>query len=62
MFLLTFDTVNHDTLIKKLELIGIESIVLELTKSYIYGRKKRVRMGDFLSNDQHNITTTLIKV
>eukprot|EP00661_Eupelagonemidae_sp_cell13_P017534 gene17534-biopygen3863 len=47
-----FDTVDHTLLLKKLENVcGVRGSALELLKSYLTGRKQRVRMsGDRTSN------------
>ena len=38
-----FDTINHDTLIKKLELYGIRGVALHWFRSYLSDRKIRVK-------------------
>jgi retron-type reverse transcriptase len=44
-----FDTVTHPILIDKLKKIGIEGTALNWFKSYLQGRKQKVRLGTTLS-------------
>ena len=41
-----FDTVNHELLLQKLEKYGIRGSILELIKSYLSGRKQKVKIDD----------------
>lgn len=45
-----FDTIDHNTLINKLERYGIRGMVLQWTKSYMSHRKQFVKMGQVLSS------------
>ncbi|XP_013867620.1 RNA-directed DNA polymerase from mobile element jockey [Austrofundulus limnaeus] len=45
-----FDTINHNILIRKLELYGIRGIVLKWMKSYLSDRKQFVKMGAYCSS------------
>lgn len=45
-----FDTVSHQILIKKLQLIGIEGKALEIFDSYLQNRKQVVKMGETQSS------------
>ena len=47
-----FDTVNHKLLLDKLEKYGIRNSVLELTRSYLTGRKQKVRIDDKTSTEK----------
>lgn len=44
-----FDTVSRPILLRKLELLGIRGLPLEWFRSYLSGRKQRVRVGDTFS-------------
>lgn len=46
-----FDTVSVPTLVKKLELIGIRGIALEIFKDYLSDRFQRVKIQSFVSDD-----------
>lgn len=46
-----FDTVSLSILLQKLESIGIRGAPLDLFKNYLYGRKQRVRIGEYESDD-----------
>jgi hypothetical protein len=46
----TFDCVNHDTLLAKLEFYGISGIVNKLMKSYLNNRYQRTAIKDNISN------------
>ena len=45
-----FDTVDHSILIKKLELLGVRGIVLDLVKSYLNNRIQMVKISNTLSD------------
>lgn len=47
-----FDTVNHKLLLKKLELMGIRGITLELFKSYIEGRSQKTIVNNCSSDEK----------
>ena len=47
-----FDTVNHKLLLDKLEKYGIRGSVLELIRSYLTGRKQKVRIDDKTSTEK----------
>ena len=47
-----FDTVNHALLLEKLDRYGIRGSVLELIKSYLTGRKQKVRIDDKISTEK----------
>lgn len=46
----TFDTVNHQILLQKLEYYGIRGITNDWSKSYLYNRKQLVSLGSFKSD------------
>ena len=45
----TFDTVNHEILIKKLELYGVRNTNLKWFKNYLSGRKQGISYNSTLS-------------
>lgn len=47
-----FDTVSVDTLVRRLEQIGIRDKALSLFKSYLGDRKQMVRIGEHLSSEK----------
>lgn len=47
-----FDTVDHDKLLKKLELIGFRGLSLNLMKSYLIGRRQYVKISNCLSTSE----------
>ena len=42
-----FDTVDHDILIKKLQLYGVQGNHINLFKSYLTNRKQYIESKDF---------------
>lgn len=46
-----FDTVNHEVLIRKMEILGISSDALSLLKSYLTGRKQVCQVNGSLSSE-----------
>jgi len=46
-----FDTINHSVLIRKLELIGVNSPMLNWLSSYISCRSQKVRLHGYVSNN-----------
>lgn len=46
-----FDTVSVPILVNRLEHIGVRGIVLEIFKSYLSGRKQRVQIRPYISED-----------
>ncbi|XP_024116978.1 uncharacterized protein LOC112138628 [Oryzias melastigma] len=44
-----FDTLNHDTLLEKLEVYGIRGVALSWVKSYLTERKQFVKINEFTS-------------
>ena len=47
-----FDTVNHNTLLKKLETYGIRGNILQLLESYLHKRNQYVFVNNVMSNNQ----------
>lgn len=47
-----FDTLNHKLLLEKLHRMGIRGTVLKLIKSYLLGRKQRVKYKGTLSQEE----------
>ena len=45
-----FDTIDHNTLLNKLEHYGIEGIPLQLFNNYLTNRKQYVKLCDITSN------------
>lgn len=48
-FAKAFDRVNHRLLLRKLELLGIDGVLLSWLRSYLNGRQHRVRIGSKMS-------------
>ena len=48
-----FDTVNHDILVRKLELYGINGSALTTIQSYLSDRKQKCQLGDAMSSERH---------
>jgi hypothetical protein len=48
-----FDTVSHKILLRKLELMGIRGVALELFKSYLSGRSQVTRVGEVESTPKN---------
>ena len=46
-----FDTINHNILIKKLELLGIRGRTLYLIRSFLYNRTYKVRINSSTSGE-----------
>ena len=46
----TFDTVNHDILLQKLEMNGLGDETLALLRSYLTDRTQKCQFQDMLSN------------
>lgn len=51
-----FDTVDHETLINKLNRCGVRGKALEWIQSYLSGRSLQVRVNGYIS-DKYNITS-----
>ena len=45
-----FDSVDHDLLLQKLELVGIRGVALSLIKNYLKDRKQRVKLNNTRSD------------
>ena len=45
-----FDTIDHEKLVQKLEKYGVKQIELACFKSYLSGRKQRVKCGGQVSS------------
>lgn len=51
-----FDRVNHNVLVKKLEMLGFHSSLLRWLTSYLFNRKQHVKIGPMLSREIHNFS------
>ena len=49
----TYDTVNHENLLKKLEVFGVGGVTLDWFKSYRSNREQCVRIDDCKSEYRH---------
>lgn len=47
-----FDTVSVPILISKLYNIGVRGVVLDMFKSYLSNRKQRIKIGNYISQDE----------
>ena len=47
-----FDTVNHDILVRKLELYRINGSALTMIQSYLSDRKQKFQLGDVMSSER----------
>ena len=46
-----FDTVNHDILVRKLELFGITGNALSMIKYFLTDRKQKCQLGDVITSE-----------
>ena len=45
-----FDTVNHDILVRKVDLYGITGNALSMIKSYLTDSKQKCQLGDLITS------------
>ena len=55
----TFDTVDHNILLKKLDYFGVRGIENEWFASYLKNRKQFVSNGDYISSNSNRCSTGL---
>lgn len=48
-----FDTVNHDILLRKLELYGITGNALSMIQSYLSDRRQKCQLDNVMSSERH---------
>lgn len=48
-----FDTVNHDILLRKLELYGITGNALSMIQSYLSDRRQKCQLDNVISSERH---------
>jgi hypothetical protein len=48
-----FDTVDHEILLRKMQILGISHDALSLIKSYLSGRKQVCQVNESLSSESH---------